>query len=89
MICSGVNLSADVCKVGHHGSSTSTTPTFLDKVHPTYAIISSGKKNKYGHPHAKTMSRLKRAGVKMYRTDTQGTITASSNGRTITIRTER
>jgi competence protein ComEC len=51
MLSSGYNIKADVLKVGHHGSSSSTTKKFLNEVSPKYAIISCGKENKYGHPH--------------------------------------
>ncbi|MGG4393852.1 ComEC/Rec2 family competence protein [Paenibacillus thiaminolyticus] len=76
-------LHADVLKVGHHGSDTSTSQEFLDAVQPTYAVISAGVDNKYGHPKKVIMNRLKKAGVEIYRTDKQGTITAISDGTNI------
>ncbi|WCF08735.1 MBL fold metallo-hydrolase [Paenibacillus thiaminolyticus] len=76
-------LRADVLKVGHHGSETSTSQKFLSAVQPTYAVISAGTDNKYGHPKKATMDRLKKASVKTFRTDTQGTITAISDGKKI------
>lgn len=81
----GFDLSADVLKVGHHGSSTSTSYTFLREVMPEYAVISCGKGNSYGHPHEETLSRLKDADVKVYRTDMQGDIKAVSDGETVTV----
>ena len=84
MLASGMDLSADVLKVGHHGSSTSTCDAFLDAVAPTYAVISCGTGNSYGHPHAETLNKLRAAGVKMFRTDDQGTITVTSEGSTLT-----
>ncbi|MBW9153043.1 ComEC/Rec2 family competence protein [Clostridium estertheticum] len=88
MLSKGIDISADVLKVGHHGSSSSTTQAFLDKVNPKYAIISVGKDNSYGHPHKSTMDKLKAKGVKVYRTDESGTIVATSDGKNITFNTE-
>lgn len=84
MLAAGYNLRADVLKVGHHGSNSSTTPTFLKAVSPKYAVISVGKDNKYGHPHPETLAKLSEAGVQIFRTDLQGTIVAVSDGKTIT-----
>ena len=75
---------ADVLKVGHHGSETSTGYRFLREVMPTYGIISVGEGNSYGHPHEEPLSRLNQAGVTLYRTDKLGTILAYSDGKTIT-----
>lgn len=84
MLKSGQNLKADVLKVGHHGSSTSTSSAFLKAVSPKYAIISVGAGNDYGHPAASTLSRLSGAGVQVFRTDQNGTILATCNGETVT-----
>ncbi len=78
-------LKCDVLKAGHHGSSTSTTQEFLNAVAPSIAVISCGEGNKYGHPHKETMEKLEKAGVTVYRTDTQGTIVLKSDGKTITL----
>ena len=75
---------ADVLKVGHHGSETSTGYRFLREVMPTYGIISVGEGNSYGHPHEEPLSRLDQAGVTLYRTDKLGTILAYSDGKTVT-----
>lgn len=80
----GFDLSAEVLKVGHHGSTTSTTKEFLDMVNPRYAIISAGKDNQYGHPHKEILDRLKKKNIIVYRTDESGTIIASSDGESIT-----
>lgn len=71
---------ADVLKVGHHGSNTSTGYRFLHEVSPTYGIISVGTGNSYGHPHEEPLSRLHDAGVTLLRTDQLGTILAVSDG---------
>ncbi len=82
------DLSATVLKVGHHGSKESTTYPFLREIMPEYAIISVGK-NGYGHPTEEVLSRLRDADVKVYRTDIQGDIIVSSNGKTVNIKTKR
>ncbi len=66
------NLHADVLKAGHHGSKTSTDPIFVEKVKPTYAIISAGKNNRYGHPHKETVDTL--GDIKILKTYELGTI---------------
>ncbi len=85
---SGTPLSADVLKVGHHGSRTSTCDSFLKAVSPTWAVIQCGAGNSYGHPHPETLDKLEAAGVTVLRTDLEGTITAVSDGSTITWQTE-
>lgn len=87
MVKSGANLKADVYKVGHHGSDTSTSAEFLKAIHPTYAVISVGKDNKYGHPKDIVMNRLEKANVKVFRTDREGTVISISDGKTITWKT--
>lgn len=67
-------LSATVLKAGHHGSKTSSSPAFVAAVAPTYAIISAGEHNRYGHPHQITLDTLTKAGTHILRTDQQGTI---------------
>jgi competence protein ComEC len=66
--------SAELMKVGHHGSSTSTSPTWLAEVKPAFAVISCGRGNPYGHPTASVMDRLAAAGAKVFRTDRDGTV---------------
>lgn len=80
MLSTGADLSADVYKTAHHGSRTASTERFFQKVSPVYAVISCGEGNSYGHPNAEVLNRLRAAGVQMFRTDDQGTITASSDG---------
>lgn len=74
------DLSCDVLKVGHHGSSTSTSKEFLEKVKPKIAVISCGKDNDYGHPHKETLTSLKSINSKIYRTDLDGSILLISDG---------
>lgn len=81
----GYDLSASLLKVGHHGSASSTSYRFLREVMPEYAVISVGKNNTYGHPTDEVLSRLSDAGVKVYRTDLQGDIIATSDGISVTI----
>jgi competence protein ComEC len=80
----GWDIRADVYQVGHHGSSTSSSSAFLDAISPTFAVISCGIDNSYGHPHAEVLNRLRERKVKLFRTDEQGSIIASSDGTTIT-----
>lgn len=83
------DIHADVLKVGHHGSDTSTSKTFLDKVQPKYAVISVGEKNSYGHPAASTIELLQEYTNNIYRTDINGTVVISTDGVNINVRTER
>lgn len=85
MIDSGINLEANVLRVSHHGSNSGTTLEFLKAVRPTYAIISVGKDNGYGHPHQEVLDRLAIIGAKVFRTDEMGTIVMSSDGKSITL----
>ena len=85
----GFDVSADVLKVGHHGSNTSTTDAYLDAVNPGMAVISCAAGNIYGHPHKEVMDKLNKKGIAVYRTDTMGTITMHSDGVNITVETEK
>ena len=89
MLDAGMDVSADVLKVGHHGSSTSTGYRFLYEVDPEYAVISVGEDNTYGHPHRETVAILGDAEIPMLRTDELGTILAVSDGETITFTWEK
>ncbi|MBO5469590.1 MAG: MBL fold metallo-hydrolase [Lachnospiraceae bacterium] len=84
MIASGLTIQADVFKAAHHGADTANTEDFLTAVHPTYCVISCGEGNSYGHPRAGVLNQLREMGVKVFRTDEQGTIVATSDGSTIT-----
>ncbi len=67
---------ATILKAAHHGSSGSTSQTFLDQVRPQAAVISCGRNNRYGHPHSETLERLEEAGCLILRTDQAGAVTA-------------
>lgn len=84
LVEAGVDLKADVLKVGHHGSYSSTSYRFLREVAPTYGVISLAAANEYGHPHDAPMSRLMDADVTIYRTDNMYDIVAFSDGQTVT-----
>ena len=79
----------DVLKVGHHGSSTSSSEAFIESVLPQIAVISVGDGNSYGHPHASTLDRLEAHDVQIYRTDICGTITITCDGTQFGIETEK
>lgn len=83
MMRRGYDLSANVLKLAHHGSISSTSNEFLNRVCPQYAVITVGKNNIYRHPHRSILNRLKNMGIKVYRTDESGTIIAESDGRNI------
>lgn len=81
MLETGAELSSTLLKVGHHGSSSSTSYAFLREVLPEYAVISVGAGNDYGHPHDEIISKLNDAGVTVLRTDELGDIICKSNGK--------
>ena len=82
----GTDLKADVLKVGHHGSNTSTTEGFLSEIKPQVAVIEVGAKNRYGHPRKEVLGRLEKNGIKYYRTDTDGTVEIVSDGNNFKIK---
>ncbi len=81
----GLLRPADVLKVGHHGSRTSSTPDLLNAVHPVFGLISVGYENTYGHPHPLTLDALREHHATVYRTDEQGLVRVISDGHRITI----
>ena len=89
LIESGAYLRSTLLKVGHHGSSTSTSYRFLREVAPTYGIISVGKDNSYGHPNESVLSRLSDAEVIFLRTDEKGDIICTGDGKTLTFTTSK
>ena len=85
----GVKLQSTVLKAGHHGSYTSSTREFLDLVQPKYCVISVGKDNEHGHPHDTAIDRMYEYAEKIYRTDQDGSVDCTSDGRKVTFRTEK
>ncbi len=83
-----VNLAATILKVSHHGSRYSSTMRFLQSVRPEVAVVSVGQGNDYGHPAPAALQRLQRVGARVYRTDTDGTVTLTTNGSQYQIHTE-
>jgi competence protein ComEC len=78
-------LQADVVKVAHHGSRTSSTERFVSAVHPTFAIISVGRKSMFGHPHQEVVERWTKAGAKVLTTGRSGMITVTTDGNTLEV----
>ena len=76
----GTSLEADVLKVGHHGSNSSSSSAFLKKVKPEKCVISAGAGNDYGHPHKEVMERLEEMNTEILRTDKQGTVVLKTDG---------
>lgn len=89
LLDAGAMLKADVLKVGHHGSDTSTSYPFLREVMPEYAVISVGEGNSYEHPEENTLSRLRDAEAEILRTDLNGDIIISSDGKELTVTTDK
>ena len=83
------NVEADVLKVGHHGSDTSSSEEFLKRVNPKYAVISVGEDNSYDHPASSTIKKLEKYTDHIYRTDLNGTVVVTSDGVNIAVKTER
>ena len=89
ILASGANVDADVLKVGHHGSSTSTGDEFLEEVSPEICIIQCGAGNSYGHPHAETIEKFEAIDAEWYSTDRNGTIILYSDGKRIFVQPEK
>jgi len=85
MIAAFECLRADVIKIGHHGSRTSTTEAFLDAVQPTAAVISVGGNNRFGHPHPDVIARLNYRGIQILRTDKMGSIVMATDGERVVV----
>ncbi|MFZ0038179.1 MAG: ComEC/Rec2 family competence protein [Candidatus Acidiferrales bacterium] len=89
ILADGDSLSADILKVPHHGSKTSSTDAFLAAVAPRIAVISVGEGNTFGQPHPAVLERYQRDGVRVLRTDRDGAVTTISNARTLLVTTYR
>ena len=85
----GFDVSADVYKAGHHGSSTSNSLAYLKAVDPQYAVISCGEGNDYGHPHSEVLERFDKLGIQVLRTDLMGTVVVASDGRELQVATQK
>lgn len=86
-ITAGANLKSELLKLGHHGSGTSTGEEFLAAVNPKIAVVTAGENNKYGFPDDEVLERLKRAGIKIYRTDKDGAVTITTDGNSLKVDT--
>jgi competence protein ComEC len=89
LVESGANLKSTILKLGHHGSSTSSRPSFVSAVEPEAAVYQAGVGNRYGHPHTETLLTLERFDVKVYGTGKNGKIVIRTDGNTYTLETER
>jgi len=89
LVNEGLDIDCDVLKVPHHGGSSSSSMEFIDACSPSYAAISCGADNMYGHPHDETVNRLKKANCEIYRTDKNGDITFYIKEGKIFVKTEK
>jgi competence protein ComEC len=87
LIAANLPLKADILKVGHHGSHTSSSMSFLSQVKPAVAVYMAGVDNQYGHPHSETIASLNSIGAKIYGTDVNGTVSVTTDGNTYQITT--
>ena len=87
LLAAGLDPAAEVLKLAHHGSRTSSTAPFLDRVGARIAIVSAGSPSPFGHPHAEVLDRLHQRGVQVYRTSACGAITISTDGKDLSVET--
>lgn len=88
MMNSGIELDANILQLGHHGSSTSSDPSFINAVSPEVAIYSAGADNSYGHPHQEVVLLISNADIELYGTDVHGTIIVTTDGFNYSIKTK-
>ena len=84
MVASGIDLDCEVLSLAHHGSSSGNSSLFLEKTNPEVAVISCGKGNNYGHPHVEVVELLEAMEIDLFRSDVQGTVIATTDGKNIT-----
>lgn len=84
ILANGLDIDCDVYKAGHHGSKTASTKALLEAASPEYVVVSCAADNSYGHPHAEPMNNFRSMGMKLFRTDEQGSIIATADGKEIT-----
>ena len=89
MLSSGYTLTADVLKLGHHGSNTSNSDAFIRRVDPAYAVITCGEGNSYGHPHQEPIDLLLDMDIPFYRADVYGHIVFTTDGKELTLSTQK
>jgi competence protein ComEC len=89
ILSAGLDVSATILKLGHHGSSTSSSPAFLKAVAPQVAVYQAGRDNPYGHPHREVVQAVAELGIPLYGTKTHGTVVIRTNGQGYTIETQR
>ncbi len=89
ILTSGRTVKADVLKVGHHGSNTSSSLAWLKRVAPSYAVVPCGVGNSYGHPHVEVLERLEELGTSVLRADVAGHIVFTSDGKSLTVSTQK
>ena len=89
LVASGVDLRANVLKVPHHGSRTSSTEAFVNAVNPRYAVISVGERSRFGHPHAAVVERYRVRNIRLLQTGLQGTVTVATDGVSMEVSTYR
>ncbi len=89
LLDAGTDVSARVLKLGHHGSSTSTSQAFLDAVDPEVCVMEVGEGNSYNHPHRETVQKMDEGGYAVYRTDQNGSIVFVTDGEACSVRTEK
>lgn len=89
LVKDGIAVDADVIKVSHHGSASSSDPTFIEEVSPEYAVITCGAGNSYGHPHERTLDTLEECGATVYRSDVNGDVSITSDGVQLSVVCER
>ena len=89
LVAEGLVQQTDVLKVPHHGSKTSSTAAFLDLLHPSFAVISAGFENSYGHPHADVLERYEERRICVLRTDLDGFVSVGTDGRRLKLNMAR